>query len=103
MPDRRPPTAWRATPLPDNWPHTRARILERDPRCTIRTHCWGAPSVDVDHIGNPEDHSDNNLRGTCEACHDARSAAQGAQAARAQREQAIGRTPRKHPGLRPRE
>ncbi len=93
-------TAWRTTPLPHNWPTIRARILERDPRCKIRTHCWGSPSVDVDHIGNPDNHDDNNLRGACEACHDARSAGQGADAAKAKRARAIGRTTPRHPGLR---
>ena len=95
----KPPTAWRTTPLPADWPTIRARILDRDPRCRIRTHCWGAPSVDVDHIDNPTDHSDDNLRGACETCHDARSATQGADAARNKRQAAARRTAKPHPGL----
>jgi len=93
-------TAWRTTPLPADWPTTRTRILARDPRCRIRSHCWGAPSIDVDHIDNPTDHTDTNLRGACERCHDARSAGQGAEAAKAARAHKVGRTPKSHPGLR---
>ena len=35
------------------------------------------PSTDIDHIDDEHDHSDANLRGMCEPCHDHRSAMQG--------------------------
>ncbi len=97
---RTPPSGWRSLPLPPDWPSIVKRILERDPKCMIRTHCWGSTSIDVDHIGNPADHSDDNLRGACEPCHDARSARQGADAAKRARARATGRTTKPHPGLR---
>src|SRR6478609_1100104 len=65
---------WRTVPLPPEWDRViRPRILKRDPSCKIRTHCWGAASTEVDHIGDPSDHGDDNLRGTCERCHSDRT------------------------------
>src|SRR5690349_6694228 len=61
---------WRTVPLPPDWDRViRPRILHRDPACKLHTHCWGAPSTEVDHIGDPSDHSDDNLRGVCQRCH----------------------------------
>lgn len=51
------------------WAGARARILKRDPLCTV---CGRAPSVEVDHAlprSMGGDHSDANLRGVCRACH----------------------------------
>jgi 5-methylcytosine-specific restriction protein A len=91
--------AWRTTPLPPNWQSDiRPRILTRDPRCQLRTHCWSAPSTEVDHIGDPNDHTDNNLRGVCTTCHGHRTGQQGNAAMQAKRPTAR-RTPPRHPGI----
>lgn len=96
-----PPTAWRTAPLPRGWAtRIRPRILRRDPTCTLRTHCWGAASTEVDHIGDPTDHSDENLRGVCKACHAHRTGQQGAAAANANRPRRLRPTDGRHPGLR---
>jgi len=89
---------WRTVPLPKDWPRIRARILRRDPTCTLRTHCWGAPSAEVDHIGDPADHSDANLRGVCARCHAHRTGRQGGHASAAKRGTRKRPVPR-HPGL----
>lgn len=92
--------AWRTSPLPPNWHRIRARILTRDPHCKLRTHCWGAPSTEVDHGDNgPDDHSDANLRGVCTTCHGHRTGQQGATAAHAQRG-TRNRPTAPHPGIR---
>lgn len=75
--DHRPWYHQRADAHPE-WRTIRYRILWRDPVCTIRTRCSGAPSTDVDHIvakadGGTDDPS--NLRGACHACHSAKTAA----------------------------
>lgn len=81
----------RASRLPLGWPKLRAQVLRRDPRCTIRTHCTGAPSTDVDHVIPGDDHRLENLRGACAPCHAAKSGREGAQARH--------RHPRKRPNL----
>lgn len=52
--------------LPADWPRIRIRILERDPICKI---CGRELSTDVDHVRAGDDHSDENLQGTCRRCH----------------------------------
>jgi 5-methylcytosine-specific restriction enzyme A len=74
--------SWRSVPLPPNWPAIRADIMARDPICL-----WGflpgedgpcaMPSEDVDHMGDPDDHSYELLRGICRAHHRRRTASQG--------------------------
>ncbi|MDG4768842.1 hypothetical protein, partial [Solwaraspora sp. WMMD792] len=83
---RKTPSQWRTAPLPRGW-RTRIvpRILRRDRTCTLRTHCRGAQSTEVDHIGDPEDHGDHNLRGVCSRCHAHRTGQQGAAASNAAR------------------
>lgn len=96
------PRSSRTAPLPKNWASLRRKVLKRDGYvCT-----WdlghgvlcGQPATDVDHIGDPADHSLQNLRSLCSPHHRRRSASQGAKAAQAKR------IPRKraeepHPGL----
>lgn len=96
------PRSARIVPLPPNWPTIRARILERDGHtCTWIDHyqrrCQ-APATEVDHIGAPDDHSDENLRALCTRHHRRRSAAQGGKAAAARRIPRK-RPPEPHPGL----
>jgi 5-methylcytosine-specific restriction endonuclease McrA len=62
------------------WRRIRARILQRDPICTLRLVCAGAPSTQVDHrvprwAGGSDD--DSNLRGSCGPCNLARGAGEG--------------------------
>lgn len=63
--------------------YTRNRpiILARDPECTLRTHCQGAPSTQVDHIIPGGGNDISNLRGSCATCNRLRGAAQGGRAA----------------------
>ena len=93
-----PRTEWRTSPLPKGWAKIRLRILRRDPHCTLRTHCWGSASNEVDHIADPSDHSDANLRGVCSTCHAHRTGQQGAAAANANRPSRLRPAPQ-HPGL----
>ena len=95
------PRSARTAPLPKGWTAIRRRILKRDGyTCTWMTYgarCTQA-ATDVDHIGDPDNHSDDNLRSLCAPHHRARSSSQGGRAAQAKR------IPRKrpaeaHPGL----
>ena len=87
----------RTSPLPPNWRSIRAAILKRDPTCRLRTHCDGAPSTEVDHIGHPDDHTPGSLRGVCRRCHASRT---GKQAASARSTKYDRRRPvERHPGL----
>jgi 5-methylcytosine-specific restriction enzyme A len=101
-PDRE---AWagstRAANLPADWKARRARVLRRDPVCTLRTHCAGAPSVEVDHAGDKHDHRLEMLRGVCTDCHLHRTLAQAATArtAQAARPNRRLRPAERHPGL----
>ncbi|GGK89311.1 hypothetical protein GCM10012284_24110 [Mangrovihabitans endophyticus] len=101
MPPARKHTPWRTVPLPPDWAsEVRPRILARDPRCRLRTHCWGARSVEVDHgdLG-PDDHSDANLRGVCARCHAHRTGQQGASAANERRPKRLRPRDGRHPGI----
>lgn len=79
----------RAT-LPPDWPAIAARTLRRDRTCQLAypgtwhtrhgpTRCAGRSS-EVDHIGDPSDHTPGNLRGVCAPCHRRRTQAQSASA-----------------------
>ena len=101
---KRDPTSWRTTPRPTGWKKTRQRILERDGhRCTWDNagHRCTERATDVDHIGAPDDHSDDNLRSLCGPHHDHRTAHQAAAASRTARASRPGRlrAPERHPGL----
>ncbi|EPD63164.1 HNH endonuclease [Streptomyces sp. HGB0020] len=77
-------TSWRTAPRPTGWKRIRLGILERDDgQCTWiddGERCT-EPATDVDHIGDPEDHSPGNLRSLCGYHHRKRTALQ-ARAAR---------------------
>ncbi|MET9953523.1 HNH endonuclease signature motif containing protein [Streptomyces sp. NPDC006339] len=93
-------TAWRTTPRPRGWKALRAPALERDAyRCTWvedGEQCT-EPGTDADHIGDPDDHSVENLRTLCQYHHRKRTAMQ-ARAARG--DMPSRRRPRgEHPGL----
>lgn len=100
MPWTESPTAWRRTPRPDGWKTLRAQAMARDGgQCT-----WiddGArctePGTDCDHIGDPDDHSLNNLRMLCRHHHRKRTALQ-ARAARGP-QPTRARPSEQHPGM----
>ena len=71
--------------LPPSWPAIRLAVLSRDGRrCQLRgPRCLGAADQ-VDHIGDPQNHSAANLRAACRPCHMGRTARQ-AHAARPSR------------------
>jgi 5-methylcytosine-specific restriction enzyme A len=89
--------------LPSNWSMIRRRVLTRDRgECQIRAAHCEIVATDVDHIGDPADHRDGNLRAACGDCHRQRSARQGADAStRARRALAAARyrPTEPHPGL----
>jgi hypothetical protein len=93
----------RTVPLPKGWAKIRARILKRDgymcvePISVDGTLC-GRPATDVDHIDDPGDHGDHNLRALCAGHHKARSSRQGGLAAAARRAPRT-RPADPHPGL----
>ena len=57
-----------------------------------------ARADDVDHIGDPQDHAQDNLRALCSRHHNHRSSRQGNTARAALRTQ-LRRPPEPHPGL----
>ena len=105
--------AWSTHPrrrdLPPDWPARRRAVLHRDPICTLRLRCAGAPSTEVDHtiprsLGGTHDLT--NLAGACSPCHKAKTAAEAAAARKRSgsmaRTQPTNRRPNEtHPGLLP--
>ncbi len=99
--------SWRVSPRPPGWAAIARRILARDPICT-----WGylfeeedgpcyQPSTDCDHIGDRDDHTDDNLRGLCSFHHRRRTSSQANVAqARMRRERPKARPKARHPGYR---
>lgn len=89
--DAHPTGPWanstRRTQLPRNWPKIRRRILKRDPLCTLGYEGCTGFSTEVHHTGDPMDHSDQALAGTCSSCHSRDTAAQSRQA---KADQALG-------------
>lgn len=77
-------TAWRSAPRPRGWKALRSQALARDAhQCTWiedGERCT-SEGTDADHIGDPEDHSLDNLRTLCGHHHRKRTAIQ-ARAAR---------------------
>lgn len=96
------PTAWRTTPRPHGWKALRKEVIERDGgQCTWvddGVRCT-APGVDVDHIGDPQTHTPDNLRLLCTPHHRRRTALQ-ARAARGP-QPSRARPAEAHPGLKP--
>lgn len=97
-------TAWRTTPLPLGWHKTRQQVFTRDGhQCTFLNHdgqrCT-AMATEVHHIGDPEDHSLDNLAAACTP-HHASETARAANAIRWARARARQQAPRQHPGLLP--
>jgi 5-methylcytosine-specific restriction enzyme A len=99
--------SWRSSPLPGNWGSIRRAVLQRDPVCR-----WGLlpdedgpcrlPSQDCDHIGEPDDHRPEMLRGLCPGHHRVRTRKQTSAAVSAGMKRWHGRRlrpPDKHPGF----
>lgn len=84
--------------LPRGWRQIRARILARDPICTL---CGVRPSTHCDHItAKTDDHSEAGLQGVCAECHSRKSSAEGNAAQRDNPRPGRNRPPEPHPGLR---
>jgi 5-methylcytosine-specific restriction enzyme A len=93
--------------LPPNWGVIRAAVIARDPVCR-----WGSldsdmaepgrcpdRSTDADHIGDPNDHSLEVLRGLCQRHHQVRTGRQGA-AGRVAVQRTRKRPQEPHPGFK---
>lgn len=97
------PRSARTSPLPKDWPQRRARVLARDSyacRWLISydgTRC-GRHATDVDHIGDPNNHDDDNLQSLCPGHHRVKSSRQGGKAAAVKRPRR-NRPPEPHPGV----
>ncbi|MFG2618042.1 HNH endonuclease [Streptomyces sp. NPDC048507] len=97
-------TPWRTAPLPADWAtDIRPPILERDGhQCTWTradgTRCTETTQLEVDHLGDPDDHRPHMLRTLCRHHHRRRTAIQAneAQGPRPSR----ARPAEQHPGLR---
>jgi hypothetical protein len=93
-------TGWvnstRSKRLPGNWRRTiRPRILARDHHlCRIRLPGCTHDATDVDHIGDPDDHSDANLQAACSWCNQQKNLLTRPKPPSTQRPAV------KHPGLR---
>ena len=95
------PNSWRTTPRPRGWKKIRARIFKRDGyQCTWIENGVRCPAAgtDCDHIDDPEDHSDANLRTLCGPHHRRRTGVQANQARWVQRKPRE-RPAERHPGL----
>lgn len=94
--------AWTSTgrDLPGDWKTRTRQVKDRDGwRCTWTTdgqRCTETTRLEVDHIGNPNNHHLDNLRTLCHYHHAKRTALQ---AAAARKLPPRNRTPEPHPGL----
>lgn len=95
------PTDRRST-LPSDWWKRRGHVFKRDhKRCQHIRYDTGrkclAVATDVDHIGDRDDHSYENLQSLCGFHHDQKTGAQGGNAAAANRR---NKPAPRHPGIR---
>jgi 5-methylcytosine-specific restriction protein A len=87
----------RTAPLPPNWRTIRAAVLVRDQhRCVLPGCTTPTDRVQVDHMGDPSDHSYDQLRTLCHGHHAERTAEQAAAVRHRYRER---RPAEQHPGL----
>jgi 5-methylcytosine-specific restriction endonuclease McrA len=88
----------RRSQLPSDWERKRRRVMRRDNwECQIKgPGCLGS-ATDVDHVRRGGNHSDENLRAACRACHSRKSSAEGN--ARQNELKALKKRPvERHPG-----
>lgn len=101
--DRVETGSWRSVARPVDWPARVDRVKRRDRVCQWVEGgqiCGSIEHLEVDHIGDPADHSLDNLRLLCRTHHRRRTGQQGAQAAAAARARRPRRRPEEpHPGL----
>jgi hypothetical protein len=101
--------SWRSFPLPRNWRSIKRKVLLRDPICRwgmlpedgAFLGCCIAASTTADHMGHPNDHRLEMLRGLCQFHHSIRSTSQRtAASARIRGKAARARKPERHPAYR---
>lgn len=60
---------------PPNWNRIRKTVLAETPFCQYRTHCRGAPAIEVDHVDNNRMNINrDNLIACCKRCHSHKTA-----------------------------
>lgn len=101
--DRVETGSWRRAPRPVDWPARVQQIKIRDRVCQWIEHgriCGSGKDLEVDHIGDPSDHSLENLRLLCKTHHTLRTNTQKAAGTRAYHAKRTRKRPsERHPGL----
>lgn len=94
----------RRADLPANWEAIRRQVLARDGgRCvkSMRdgTRCPTREGLEVDHIGDPQDHDEANLQTLCRWHHRQKTQAESGAARRRRPRERRARPAESHPGL----
>lgn len=100
-PRRESADQWRSVPRPVDWEARREAVIARDVVCQWLTDgrlCGSTQEPECDHIGDPADHSLENLRLLCGPHHRKRTAIQASEAAKRKRLSRY-RPSERHPGL----
>lgn len=85
--------------LPKDWPARKLKVFRLKGRvCALAYECCTGWATEVDHIGDNDDHSIENLQPVCSDCHDVKTRKQSKLAARAKADLLHPRA-EKHPGL----
>ena len=101
-------TSDRLSELPPDWHKLRAETLEYDGYQCVWPGRWaayrgvpqcGSPATDVDHVGDPFDHSAANRQSLCRGHHTIKTQKESAAARRRQLAKLRHPVP-KHPGLK---
>lgn len=96
--------SWRTVPRPTDWNARVTAVIARDQSCRWQISaipgdlCGSVERLEVDHIGDPRDHSLPNLQALCRRHHAIKTGRQAA-AAREAKRIPRNRPAERHPGL----